>query len=105
MNSPAVKSHHLGLVVVAIVSPAEADLSLFEPDEPTVGDGNAMGVAAEIGEDLIGATKGWLGVDDPFEPAQLAEMALEGGLIGQADEAAIEAEGAGIECGLELLQE
>jgi hypothetical protein len=30
------EGHHLGLVVVPIVPPAEADLPLFEADEPTV---------------------------------------------------------------------
>src|SRR5437867_12186395 len=52
------KRHHFGLVVVPVIAPAEAQLSLFEPDEPAVGDGDAMGVAAEIGEDLIGAAEG-----------------------------------------------
>ena len=105
MNSLAVRGHHLGLVVMPIVPPAEAALSLFEPDEPAVGNGNAMGVMAEIGEDLIGAAKGRLGVDDPFELAQLGEMLLEGSRVGQAGEVAVEAEVARIECCLELLQE
>jgi hypothetical protein len=30
-----------------------------------VGDGHAMGVAAEILEHLLGAAEGWLGVDRP----------------------------------------
>jgi hypothetical protein len=64
-----------------------------------------MGVAAEIGENLFRTGEGRLGVDDPFDPTQLTEMLLEGDLIGQAGEVAEEAEIAGIERGLEPLQE
>jgi hypothetical protein len=38
---------------------------LVEGDEPAVGDCDAMGIAAEIGENLCGTAKGSLGVDDP----------------------------------------
>src|SRR6202008_48163 len=97
--------NHLGLVAVPIAPPAEADLPLFEADEPTVGDGDAMGVAAEIGEDLLRTAEGGRGVDAPFDPTQLPETLLEGALLGQPGEIAEEAEIAGIECGLESLQE
>jgi hypothetical protein len=30
-----------------------------------VGDGHAMGVAAEILEHVVGTAEGWFGVDDP----------------------------------------
>ena len=35
-----------------------------EGDEPVVGDGDAMGVAAKIGENLGGSAERSLGVDD-----------------------------------------
>ncbi|BCH12571.1 hypothetical protein MesoLj131c_68290 (plasmid) [Mesorhizobium sp. 131-3-5] len=57
----------LGLVVVAIVLPAEADLSVVQAHEAAVGDGDAMGVAAQIGEDLFGTAERGLGVDDPCD--------------------------------------
>ena len=44
-----VESHHLRLAVMAIILPAEADAAICQADEPRIGDGNAMGVAAEIG--------------------------------------------------------
>ena len=99
------KGHHLGPAVMSIVAPAEADLSLFDAEEPAVGDGHAMGVAAEIGEDLVGVAEGWLGIDDPLELSQLVELPLEGGLIGEAGKITVEAEGASIECGAKLVQE
>ena len=47
--------HDLVLVVMAVVAPAEADLTPSECDEPAVGDRNAVRVAAEIGEHRLGA--------------------------------------------------
>ena len=62
--------HHLGLVVVAIVLPTEADMAILAGEQPAVGDRDPMGVAPEIGEILLGAGERPLGVDDPFELAQ-----------------------------------
>jgi hypothetical protein len=38
---------------------------LVERDQPRVGDGDAVRVAREIGEDRCGSGEGSLGVDDP----------------------------------------
>jgi hypothetical protein len=51
------KGHHLLLVVVAIILAAEADPALGERDQATVGDGDAMGISAEILEHLLGSTE------------------------------------------------
>ena len=42
-----------------------------------VGDGHAMGVAAEILEHIFGAAEGWLGVDDPVFSEQKPEPGSE----------------------------
>ena len=70
MNSSAVKRHHLGPLRVPVVLPAEADLSVGESDEPAVGDGDPVGVAAEIVEHLLRAAERALGVDHPVDLAQ-----------------------------------
>src|SRR5437763_14602241 len=57
-----IKRHQLGLAVLAIVFPGEADLAVGQRDQSAVGDGDAMGVAAEIGQHLLGATERRLGV-------------------------------------------
>jgi len=31
-----------------------------------VGDGDAMGVTSQITQDMLGASEGWLGIDDQF---------------------------------------
>jgi hypothetical protein len=50
-----------------VVLPLEGDARLVERDEPGVGDGDAMGVAREIGENGPGSNEGPLGVDDPCD--------------------------------------
>jgi hypothetical protein len=51
----------------AVVLPLEGDASLVERDEPGVRNGDAMGVAGEIGEDGLWPGEGSLGVDDPCD--------------------------------------
>ena len=64
-----------------------------------------MGVAAEIGQHLLRAAEGRLGIDDPLDPAQLAKPAGEGGGLGEAGERAEEAEFAGLEGGAQFVEE
>ena len=52
-------------IVVSGVAPTEGDLLVGKGDESMVGDGDAMGVPAQILEPLRGATEGWFGVDPP----------------------------------------
>ena len=42
-----------------------------------VGNGDAMGIASEIMQDVLGSTKGGLGVDDPVLLKQGAQEGLE----------------------------
>ena len=66
------------LPVVAVILVAEGDAALVESDEAAVGDGDAVGVAGEIGEHRFGPGEGRLGVDEPVLPAQRREMGGEG---------------------------
>jgi hypothetical protein len=45
----SVEGHDFLAIVVAIVFPAKGDRVVVDPGQPGVGDGDAMGVAAEIG--------------------------------------------------------
>src|ERR1019366_5987823 len=42
------EGHHLGLVAVPVILPREGTLAVFESQEAPVGDGHAVGIAAEI---------------------------------------------------------
>ena len=65
--------HDLLLAAVSIVSPTEGDAIVFEGHEPMVGDGDAMGIAGQVVENVFGAAERWLGVDDPVLLTQLPE--------------------------------
>lgn len=100
-----IERHQLGLAVLAIVFPGEADLAVGERDQLAVGDGKAMGVAAEIGQHLCGATERRLGTDGPFDASELVEPGGEGRGLGHTGEVAEEAQLAGVECLLEILEQ
>jgi len=59
------EGHHSLVIAVGIISPAEGDLVVGEGDETMVGDGDAMSVAGEIAEEMMGTAEGWFGIDDP----------------------------------------
>ena len=97
--------HDLGIAALTIVAPAEADVAVVEIDQPAIGDRDAMGVAAEIGQHLRGAPKGGLGIDHPVEAAQRDQALGEDGRLRQAGEFAEEAELVGFESSLQVLEE
>ena len=74
-----VEAHDFVLVmsVLPIVLPAETDMGGVEIEQAAVGDGDAMGVTREIGQDLLGAGEGLFGIDHPFGLAQRREVGCE----------------------------
>src|SRR6266478_3462523 len=62
-----VEAHDFALVITAlpIVLPAETDEGLVEIEQAAVGDRDAMRIAREIGQDLLGTGEGLFGIDDP----------------------------------------
>ena len=49
-----------------------------EGDQAMVGDGDAVGVAGEIAEDMMGTAEGWFGMDDPVLAEQGTQESVEG---------------------------
>ena len=84
--------HDLGPAVLAIVFPGEADLTVIEPHQAAVGDGDAVGVAAKIAEHLLRPGERRFGVDDPLYPGQGVELSGKAGRLGQGGERAGKAE-------------
>ena len=91
--------HDLRLAVVAMVLPAERDFILGHGHQARIGDGDAMGVATEIGQHLFGPAERRLRIDHPFDAPQVAEATSEAGRFGEVGEIAAEAELAGVEGG------
>jgi len=71
------QGHQALLVAVRGVSPAEGYLSALAGDQAVIGDGHAVGVAAEITENVLGATEGRLAVDHPVLTEEGAEERSE----------------------------
>ena len=100
-----IERHHLGSVVGAIVLPTKADIAVLAGEQPAIGDRNAMGIAAEIGENLLWPAERTLGVDDPFDFAQGIEMTAEHRRVAEVCQIAKECELGVVERRLQVLQE
>jgi hypothetical protein len=59
------QSHDPLAVVVSRISPSESNAAVSEGKQSVVGDGNTMGVGAEIAQHVFRAAEGRLGIDDP----------------------------------------
>ena len=66
-----IKGHDALLAAVGIIAPEEADALAVEGGDAVIADSHAMGVAAEVAQDMFGSAEGRLGVDVPFLVAQL----------------------------------
>ena len=73
-----IERHQPGRVAMTIIAPAEGHSGLVGADQAAVGDGDPVGVAAEIGQDMFGRAERWLGIDDPVLATQLPDRGCEG---------------------------
>ena len=71
------KSHRARGIITFPILPPERDLAVVETDEPMVGDGDAVGVARQIVEDMFRPAKGTLRVDDPIDMVQRSDKGAE----------------------------
>ena len=81
------------------ISPAEGDVAIREGDKSVVGDGDAVGVSAEIAQRVFRSTEGRLGVDDPVMTEQEPEPGCKGLRFSKWREVAAKLEGAFVEGG------
>ena len=63
---------------MSVIAPTERDGCVVGADQAAVGDGDAVGVAAEIGQDMLGRTEWWLGKDDPVLATKLTDQCCKG---------------------------
>ena len=59
------EGHFALLAAMRVVLPAESDPVILEGHEAVIGDGDAMGVAGEITDDMLGSAERWFGIDHP----------------------------------------
>ena len=76
------QTHEPLLVAVSGVAPAESDVAIGESNQPAVGDGDTMGVCAEIAQHMLRAAEGGLGVDDPVVTELYSQPGSEGARLG-----------------------
>ena len=84
--------HNLLLAAPCVVFPAKRDSIILESNEPVVGDGDTVGVRAEIPQDMLRSSEGSRAVDDPVVAKQLSEPGGEDLGLGEELEVAMEAE-------------
>ncbi len=60
-----VQAHRALAITVGVVFPTKGDLSVFHRHEPVVGDRDAVGIAGEVFEHLLGTAEWRLGIDHP----------------------------------------
>src|SRR5450631_2206455 len=103
-----IERHHpvvsLG-AIKAIVLPLEGDALVVGRDQAAVGDGDAVGVARKIAQDLLRSPKWTLGIDDPVFVAQRCQISREGFWIGQRHVHAEELQLSGTMSGSKLFQD
>lgn len=66
---------------VLVVFPAERDASIVDGEEALIGDRDPVCVAGKVLENLLWASEGWLGVDDPFPGASFVQKFPPDGLV------------------------
>ena len=86
-----IEGHDVAAVVMPGVSPAEAHLSVVEADKPSVGDGDTVGVAGQVLQDVFGTTEGRLGVDHPLLVTQGREQGVKCVRLGECSQGTGEA--------------
>ena len=72
------QSHKPLLVAVSGVSPAKGYVALGESNQPAVGNGDTMGVGAEIAQHMFWLAERPFGVDDPVVAKQDPKPSCEG---------------------------
>ncbi len=69
--------HDLLLTAPCVVFPAKRDSIILESNEPVVGDGDAMGIARQIVQNMFRTSEGRLGVDNPVLMEKLSQKAAK----------------------------
>ena len=99
--------HHFGAAATlgAVVLPFEGHARLVERDQAAVGDGDAVGIARQIGQHRLGPTEWSLRVDYPLGLTERRQMGGERLALRQSGMVAEELQAPGVVRGGERLQD
>ena len=97
--------HHLWRIATSVIAPTERNGCLVGADQATVGDGDAVRVAAEISEDMPGRAEWWLRKDNPVLTTKLPNRCCKGVVIIEPGERARKAQPACQMSGLKPFEE
>lgn len=73
----SIERHHILFAAVAIILPSECDTIAIDADEAGIGDGDTVGVASEIGQNLSGSREGRLGIHHPVNAPCIPYRSIE----------------------------
>ena len=74
------------------VSPAETNVAVDQIHQSAIRDGDAVGIAAKVTQNVFRTTEGRLGIDDPVLAEQCSEPGCEDAWFGEPSELAMELE-------------
>jgi hypothetical protein len=58
------QGHDFFFIAIGVVSPAEGNAALFQPEDTFIADGYPVGIAAEVVKNSLGPIKRGLGIDE-----------------------------------------
>jgi len=87
------QSHRARAIAAAPIAVTEAHESVRVAEEPIVRDGNAVGVAGEVSQDLLRPGEGLFGIDHPFLRTQGTQQSCERRWLLQMGLASAQAQG------------
>jgi len=78
--------------VVSVVLVTEGDTSIFKTEKSAIGEGDAMGIASQVMEDLLGTAEGRFGVESPIGGAQGMDQGAPSVRVSQGEESSVESQ-------------
>ncbi len=73
------QSYNIAFIAGGAVAEGKGDLTVLDVENAVVGDGDAVGIAAEVVENFIRSSERGLGINDPALLAEPGEQAGESG--------------------------
>lgn len=96
--------HGFDLISIPVILPLKTDLIVIYSKQAMVRNGDTVGIASHVVEDLLWPGKGAFGVDDPFGLSRWREIAGQPVMFAEILQCVKQAEFAGIERTLKMAQ-